>query len=255
MWLLWAPICHCKSLCAAPSLSPPSCRQPAPDWVHTWAPSAELLGLSSLRLSWRAAWIRPAAGLGTRPNTGRALPSSPRAPWNGRRACWLCKALGPGTPRTARLGGARPGTVAPPARAARASCWGWSPHSRWACRGLESWGGVRGTCLVVSRAVKEAREAATPQGMMCVRSRSVPGGHRRGHTRKPPGRADQGRSQTPHGGLSHPPAPATRGHGDGRRLGLSRLGASSSGWSLGDANTRQHTRRPTQQTVPGGIPL
>lgn len=34
----------------------------------------------------------------------------------------------------------------------------------------------------------------------------------KGDTRKPPGRADQGRSQTPHGGLSHPPAPATRGH-------------------------------------------
>lgn len=254
MWLLWAPIHHCKSLCAAPSLSPPSCRQPAPDWVHTWAPSAELLGLSSLRLSWRAAWIRPAAGLGTRPNTGRALPSSPRAPWNGRRACWLCTALGPGTPKTGTARGSPPGDSGSACPRRPGVLLGLEPSQQ---LGLQRSGelGGRARHLPGSLQSSKRREAATPHGMMCVRSRSVPGGHQRRH-KKTPWEGRSGQISDPARWSQPPTGPSNQGTcGDGRHLGLSRLGASSSGWSLGDANTRQHTRRPTQQTVPGGIPL
>lgn len=185
----------------------------------------------------------------------RALPSSPRAPWNGRRACWLCKALGPGTPRTGTARGRPPGDSGSACPRRPGILLGLEPSQQ---VGLQRSGELGGRARHLPGSLQSSRRSKggshTPRNDVCPQPlgawRPPQGTHK-----KTPWEGRSGQIPDPARWSQPPPAPAARGHGDGRHLGLSRLGASSSGWSLSDANTRQHTRRPTQQTVPGGIPL
>lgn len=189
IWQLWAPTHYCKPLWTAPTPSPPS-RRTAPS-EPTQAPSVELLGLSSLcLLEGLPDQACSCTGHPTKCCPSAALLSTgaleqapallaPHGTWPGR-AQWPHLPM----PSTHPVGNGALNTA------------------------LESQGGPP-ACLQNSKKPSEAARA--PRVRAAARCQQPAQGTDTGEP------FWEGRPQTPHSGLSHPPDPASRGHGADQR--------------------------------------